>query len=89
MNDITKIASRLHALKHMREELDDEIEMLQDQLKAEMTARNTEVLNVGDYKVSWTSYERTSIDTKKLRKDMPNIAQLYTTTQTLKRFSIT
>jgi len=38
--------------------------------------------------VTWRSYERQDVDTKRLRADMPDVAERYTRTTTVRRFAL-
>lgn len=88
MKDLVQIIDELHGLRAMKDELDSEIEALQDQLKTHMTEQGTDELRAGAWKVTWRPYERTTFDTKRLRKEMPEVAEKYTGVQTLRRFMI-
>lgn len=85
------IATRVHdlrELKRMAEELTDEIKVIEDLLKAHMTERQTDKLTGPDYKVCWTPYSTSRIDTTALKAELPDIAARYTKTTETRRFSI-
>lgn len=82
------LLNELHSLKRMKEELEAEIEGLQDKIKEEMRAKGVDTLTAGDWKVTWKAYDRASVDTKKLRQEMPEIADKYTKISSVKRFTI-
>lgn len=73
-------------LKRMREELDNEISMAEDAIKAIMG--DDELLLAGAYKVSWKTFTSSRLDTAALKKALPDIAAAYTKTTTGRRFSI-
>ncbi|MBR2719106.1 MAG: hypothetical protein IKB78_07425 [Clostridia bacterium] len=73
-------------LKRMREELDNEIAMAEDTIKAIMG--DDELLLAGAYKVSWKTFTSSRLDTAALKKALPDIAAAYTKTTTGRRFSI-
>lgn len=73
-------------LKRMREELDSEIIALEDAIKAVMGSEET--LIAGAYKVSWTPFTSSRIDTAALKKALPDVAAAYTKTTTVRRFSV-
>ena len=73
-------------LKRMREELDNEISMAEDAIKAIMG--DDELLLAGAYKVSWKTFTSGRLDTAALKKALPDIAAAYTKTTTGRRFSI-
>lgn len=73
-------------LKRMREELDNEISMAEDAIKAIMG--EDELLLAGAYKVSWKNFTSSRLDTAALKKALPDVAAAYTKTTTGRRFSI-
>ena len=73
-------------LKRMREELDAEITVLEDSIKAVMG--DEELLTAGAYKVSWKTFTSSRVDTTALKKELPEIAAQYTKQTTARRFSI-
>jgi len=87
-NEMTSTVREIKELTQMKEELEAMITDLQDKLKAEMTARNTEEMNVDVYKVRWTTVNSSRFDTTAFKKAMPELAEQYTRTTTTRRFSI-
>ena len=73
-------------LKRMREELDNEISLAEDAIKAIMD--DDELLLSGAYKVSWKTFTSSRLDTAALKKALPDVAAAYTKTTTGRRFSI-
>ena len=73
-------------LKRMREELDNEIAMAEDAIKAIMG--DEELLLAGAYKVSWKTFTSSRLDTTALKKALPDVAAAYTKTTTGRRFSV-
>ena len=47
-----------------------------------------EVAKIGDRKITWKTTSRNSIDSKKLKAEMPDIAAQYTKTSTSRTFRI-
>jgi len=78
----------LQELKRMKEELDAEITTIEDSIKEEMTARDTQDMTAGEYRIRWTSYNTSRIDTTTLKRDLPDIAAQYTKTTSARRFTI-
>ena len=76
----------LMELKRMKEELEAEITMVEEAIKAVMG--NEETLLAGAYKVSWKVFTSSRIDTTALKKALPEVAAAYTKTTTARRFSI-
>lgn len=81
-------ARELQELKRMKEELEAEITSLEDQIKDEMTVRNTDDLIAGAYRIKWTTYQTSRFDSTRFKKDHAALAAAYTKTTTARRFSI-
>ena len=64
MNELTSRVRELKELKTMANELAAEIASLEDSLKAEMTARDTDELAVDVFKVRWTKVVSSRFDNK-------------------------
>lgn len=76
----------LRELLRMREELEAEITSLQDDLKAVMTENNTDEIRGIDYKISWKLVTSSRLDSTKLKKELPEIAEQYMKTTESRRF---
>ena len=87
-NELIRKLTELADLRKMAEDLNAEIEAIQDEIKAHMTAEETDTLTAGAFKVTWKAVTSTRIDTAALRKDLPEIWQEYGKTSTTKRFSV-
>ena len=87
-HDIETTTRELQELKRMKEELESEIASLEDQIKAEMTVRNTNDLTAGAYRIKWTTYQSSRFDSTRFKKDHSELAAAYTKTTTARRFSI-
>lgn len=87
-HDIENKARELQELRRMKEELDAEITALEDAIKAEMTARSTEDLVAGAYRIKWTPYQTSRFDSARFRKDHAELAAAYTISTTTRRFSV-
>lgn len=85
MNDKVK---ELRELRRMAEELNAEIENLQDSIKAEMTARDTDTLNGNDWRITWKAVQTSRLDTTALKKELPEVAARYMKTTTARRFCV-
>ncbi len=86
--DITAKIEELKALEELIEEAKAEAEALTDSIKAEMLARDTEELEVGQYIIRWTSVLSNRFDTTAFKKVMPDVYKAYTKQVSSKRFSI-
>ena len=72
----------------MAEELAQEITAIEDAIKAELTARNTEEMTVYVYKIRWTRVTSSRFDTTSFKKAMPELYGQFTKTSESRRFSI-
>lgn len=85
-NELTSKVRELKELKTMAEELAAEIEAIESELKAEMTARDTEEMIVDIFKVRYTTVTSSRIDTTAIKKELPEIAERYTKKDNLSPF---
>ena len=88
INEMTSKVRELQELKRMMEELEAEMTSIEDEIKSEMTARGTDELVAGEYKVRWTHVTSNRFDTTAFKKAMPALAEQFTKTTTSRRFSI-
>jgi len=86
--ELTKTVRELKELKVMAAELSAEITTLEDTLKAEMTARNTDEMTVDVFKVRWTSVVSNRFDISSFKATHANLYQQFTKPIETKRFSI-
>ena len=86
------LAVKVHELKKLKlavSEIEKDITEIEEFIKAEMTAKNVSEMIVDVFKISWTPYTTTRIDTTALKAELPDIAARYTKTTESRRFSIT
>ena len=76
----------LMELKHMKEEIEQEITAMEDAIKSVMGSEET--LIAGAYKVSWTPFTTSRFDSTAFRKDHADLAAAYTKTATVRRFTV-
>ena len=88
MTDIMKAVQDIRQLTRMKAEIEAEITAAQDVIKAEMTAQDVDELTGADYRVTWKHVTSNRIDTTALKKAMPDIAQMFTTASTTRRFLV-
>lgn len=86
--EISSKIKELRELKRMQEELADEIGGLEDEIKAHMTATETDTITTAEYKVTWKTVTTSRIDTTALKKALPDVAERFTKTTTSKRFTV-
>ena len=81
----TKVKELLE-LKRMKEELENEITALEDEIKNRMG--DEETLMAGAFKVTWTPYTTSRFDSARFKKDHAELAAAYTKTTTTRRFTV-
>ena len=72
----------------MLEEIEAEIDTIEDEIKAEMTARNTEEMSVDVYKVRWTKVTSSRFDTSAFKKTHAELYNQYTKQTETRRFCV-
>lgn len=87
-NEMTAKIRELKELKALAEEVAQEIATIEDAIKAEMTARDMDEMNVDVYKVRWTTVQSERVDTTAFKKALPDLAKQFTKTSVTRRFSI-
>ena len=85
-NDIIAKVQELMELRRMAEELQTEIDALQEAVKDFMGSEETMI--AGAFKVSYKSVTSSRLDSTALKRDMPNVAALYTRQTTTRRFTV-
>ena len=78
----------LKELKVLAEELKDQIETLEDQVKAEMTEQNTDTLKAGAFKATWKPYTSSRFDGSAFKKTHEELYKQYCKEITTKRFLV-
>ena len=86
--DIASKARELKELKRMAEELEAESKALEDEIKAEMEARDTEEITADIFKIRWTRVVSNRLDTTALKKALPDLYQQFSRPIQTRRFSI-
>lgn len=87
-NELTSKVRELKELKAMAEEIAAEITTIEDAIKAEMTARETDEMMIDVYKIRWTRVKSNRFDSTAFKKAMPELAEKFTKTTESRRFSI-
>lgn len=86
ITEIETKARELQELKRLREELEAEITAAEDAIKAAMG--DAEQITAGAYKVTWKPVTSSRLDTTALKKELPEIAERYLKTTTVRRFVV-
>lgn len=87
-NELTSKVRELKELKAMAEEIAAEITTIEDAIKAEMTARETDEMMIDVYKIRWTRVKSNRFDSTAFKKAMPELAEKFTKTTETRRFSV-
>lgn len=87
-NEMTAKLRELKELKAMADELAAAIATIEDEIKAEMTARSVDELTVDVYKIRWTTVKSSRFDTAGFKKVMPELYQQFTKQTTSRRFCV-
>lgn len=87
-NELTTKIRELKELKAMAEQIAVEIATIEDALKAEMTARNTEEMTVDVFKVRWTTVKSSRFDSTAFKKTHGDLYAQYTKESVSRRFSV-
>lgn len=88
---IHEIESKAHELKELKllaEELAGEIEAIEDQIKAHMTANDAEQIVAGSYKITWRPITSSRLDSAALKKALPEVAARFMRQTTIRRFTV-
>ena len=80
-NELNTIARDLKELCLMAEQLDVEI-------KAHMTETGVDTLITTDTKITWKTVTSSRIDTTALKKQLPDVAAVFTKETTTRRFTV-
>ena len=87
-NEIASKVAQIKELSQLIEEATAEAEALKDEIKAHMTAVETEELTAGVFKVRYTTVKSSRFDTAAFRKTHADLYEQYTRTTESRRFSI-
>lgn len=80
------ILDRYDEINIISKEIENEKKKIEQHLKSQM--KEYEIAYIGDRKVTWKKQERKTIDTKRLKKELPEIADKYMKTTTSRVFRI-
>lgn len=87
-NEMESKIRELRELRRMADEIAAEIETLQDAIKSEMTARNTDTLTGTDWKVTWKAVTSKRFDSAAFKKTHGELYEQYTKETTSRRFTL-
>lgn len=87
-NELSNKVRELKELKAMAEEVAAEITAIEDSIKAEMTARNTDEMQIDVYKIRWTNFTSNRFDSTSFKKAMPDLYSQFTRQTESRRFTV-
>ena len=87
-NEMIKKIEALNEWEAILEEAKNEVEAIRDEIKADMTERDLEELDLGQYIVRWTSVLSNRFDTTAFKKVYGDLYKAYTKQVASRRFSI-
>ena len=87
-NEMTKKVRELKELKAMIDELSAEAATIEDEIKAEMTARNVNEMAVDVFKIRYTTVNSTRFDSSAFKKAHGDLYAQYSKQTTSRRFTI-
>ena len=88
VNEMTKKVRELKELKAMIDELSAEAATIEDEIKAEMTARNVNEMAVDVFKIRYTTVNSTRFDSSAFKKAHGDLYAQFSKQTTSRRFSI-
>ena len=87
-NEITAKVRKIKRLQAKADDLNAEIKAIQDEIKAEMLAQDTEELRAGDYKIRYAAVTSNRFDTTAFKKLHAKMYEKFIKTTTSRRFTI-
>ncbi len=88
ISELNSKVQEIRELRRMADELATEIEALQDTIKAEMTARNTEEISGNDWRITWKPVAASRFDSKAFKSTHAELYAQYTKETTARRFCL-
>ena len=82
-------AAALHTLKGQVAALQEQIDLIEQDIKLEMMATDASVIDEDEFRFRYTDYISKGLDQKRLKEERPEIYAEYTTDRNCKRFTFT
>lgn len=86
--DVASKAAELKELKALQEELAAEISSIEDEIKAELTARGVDEMQAGAFKIRWAQVTSNRLDQSAIKSELPDIYARYCKENTSRRFCV-
>ena len=87
-SELLATVTELRGLRNMAAELAEQIDYLEDKLKAEINNQGVDTLYVGDCKVTYKEYNTTRFDCKTLKAEHEDLYGQYAKITKAHRFSV-
>lgn len=88
INEMEVRVNELRELRRMADELAGEITAIEDEIKAQMTAADTDELRGPAFKITWKAGTSSRLDSKALKADAPGLYAQYCKPITSRRFQL-
>lgn len=86
INELESKCRELRQPQALIDEAQAEAEALRDAIKAAMGSQ--EAVQAGEYRITWKPVTSTRLDATALRKALPDVAERFTRTTTVRRFTV-
>ena len=86
--EIESKARRLKTLKNRQESLQQEIDQLEADLKAQLEAWNVEEVQAGPFRVMWKRVNASRFDSRRFKAENGNLYALYMVPNCYRKFSV-
>lgn len=86
INELESKCRELRQLQALIDEAQAEVETIKDAIKAAMGPQET--VQAGEYKITWKPVTSIRLDATALRKAIPDVAERFTRTTTIRRFTV-
>lgn len=86
INELESKCRELRQLQALIDEAQAEVETIKDAIKAAMGPQET--VQAGEYKITWKPITSIRLDATALRKALPDVAERFTRTTTIRRFTV-
>lgn len=86
INELESKCRELRQLQALIDEAQAEAESIKDAIKAAMGPQET--VQAGEYKITWKPVTSIRLDATALRKALPDVAERFTRTTTIRRFTV-
>lgn len=88
VKELTRAVRRLRELETEAEQLAGEIDALKDRIKAEMTARDVDEMQIDVFRIRWASVQSCRFDSAAFKRAMPDLYGSFLRQTETRRFSV-